>query len=65
MLCRYQGCHSRHAKYYQHPHGLVCATHDKLLGRQALMSMGFSQPQAIRWETYPDETPPLGRGDGG
>ena len=62
MKCEYPGCH-RQAKYLQgwtnengKHFGLVCATHDRELGRKNLVNAGMSLSEAILFERYTKET---------
>ena len=60
--CKYPGCHrasrffmcwnNKNGKHF----GLVCSTHDKLLGRTNLMDVGMSVQEAIAFESYLKET---------
>ena len=65
MKCAYNGCKHK-ARWFmcwenengQHC-GLVCATHDKLLGRKNLIKLGWTLKEAVLFDRYcktvPDE----------
>ncbi len=54
--CSYPGC-SRQASYYMSwleddvkRFGYVCATHDRVLGRQNLVASGMTAAEAVRFD---------------
>ena len=62
MNCEFQHC-GRRAKYFMgwlengdKKFGMVCATHDKILGRKNLMATGMTIEEAIKFERYAKET---------
>lgn len=62
-MCDYHGCKHR-AKYFmgwldskgEKQWGVVCATHDKMLGRENLKATGMTLQEAIAFEKYAKET---------
>ena len=58
LRCGYPECTQRLAhreyRYYQSGYGYVCTTHDKVLGRAALVAEGWPENMAVYWETNPD-----------
>ena len=64
MKCAYPGCHRKTAKYFMgwinsegvKVWGLVCATHDRELGRKNLMEYaGMALQEAINFEKEKEE----------
>jgi len=64
--CAYPGCAKKTGKYLmswvnsqgEKEFGLVCAAHDKILGRKHLMATGMALEEAIAWEkeAKPDDS---------
>ena len=54
MKCQYPGCGKKDPQYFicwdKEGYGMVCARHDKIIGRTNLIKHGFSLEEAIEWE---------------